>query len=426
MSTPPTTAPVNLGAYCDDLGRRARQAERLLRLASGAQKNDWLFNSADWIVQRQDLILAANQKDMTAAESTLSSAMLDRLKLTPERLRSAAQGLRSIASFPDPIGRVLDSSIRPNGLQVHKVSVPLGVLFFIYESRPNVTLDAAGLAVKSGNALILRGGKEALHSNRALHQVLQTELEAVRLPPDAVQLVTMPDRDVVTHLLKRREYIDLAIPRGGESLIRRVEEEATMPVMKHYRGNCHVYIDESADLDMAERILINSKCHRPGVCNAAESLLIHQSIAPIALPRLGRALRSKGVELRGCARTRQYLPDVAAATEADFAEEYLALIMSVKVVDTLDEAIAHIGRYGSQHTEAIVTSDLSAARRFTTLVDSSAVMVNASTRFNDGGELGLGAEIGISTEKFHARGPCGLLELTCYKYVVHGDGQTRG
>jgi glutamate-5-semialdehyde dehydrogenase len=350
---------------------------------------------------------------------------MDRLRLDRKRLQAAAAGLREVAAMPDPVGRVLDGRVRPNGLLIHKVSVPLGVLLFLYESRPNVTVDAAGLAVKSGNAIILRGGKEALHSNAALHRVLQEGLREVGLPPDAVQLVATPDRAVVGHLLRLVSFIDLVIPRGGESLIRRVAEEARMPVLKHYKGNCHVYVDRSADLDMALRILLNAKCQRPGVCNAAESLLVHGDVAAAFLPRAAVALRERGVELRGCERTRQLLPDARPATEDDYAAEYLDLILSIRIVDGLDEAVAHIDRYGSQHTDAIVTNDLTAARHFVAAVDSAAVMVNASTRFHDGYEFGLGAEIGISTDKLHARGPCALMELTSYKYVVYGEGQLR-
>jgi glutamate-5-semialdehyde dehydrogenase len=345
--------------------------------------------------------------------------------LTPARVRAAADGLRVIADLPDPVGRVLDSSVRPSGLSIRKVSVPLGVIFFIYESRPNVTIDAAGLCVKSGNAIILRGGKEALASNTILHAILQDSLRACDLPTDAVQLVNTPERDVVGHLLKLNQYIDLAIPRGGESLIRRVAEEATMPVLKHYMGNCHVYVDRAADLAMAERIIVNAKCQRPGVCNAAESLLVHADVAASFFPKAAAALLAKGVELRGCPATCTLVPHAKPATDADYAAEFLDLILAVKVVQSLDEAIAHITRFGSQHTETIVTSDEAAARRFTAEVDASAVIVNASTRFNDGFEFGLGAEIGISTDKFHARGPCGLQELCTYKYIVHGNGQVR-
>ncbi|MBI1917629.1 MAG: glutamate-5-semialdehyde dehydrogenase [Planctomycetes bacterium] len=431
MSTEPILAPPrDLEAYCAELGRRARSAERLLRTATGAQKNNWLLHSAAALESRTDEVLEANARDLTAAKALgLSSALLDRLKLTPARLHSMADGLRAVAALPDPVGRILDSSVRPNGLQVAKVAVPLGVILFLYEARPNVTADAAALCVKSGNALILRGGKEALHSNIAVHGLLQKELPRAGLPADAVQLVAVPEREAVSHLLKLREFIDLVIPRGGEGLIRRVEEEATMPVLKHYKGNCHVYVDAAADLDMAENILLNAKCQRPGVCNAAESLLVHAAVAQPFLERAGRALRQRGVELRGCERTQVILEaagvEVKPATQEDHAAEFLDLILSIKVVDNLDEAVAHIARYGSGHSEAIVTNDLKAARRFTAEVDASALFVNASTRFNDGGELGLGAEIGISTDKFHARGPCGLLELTSYKYVVHGDGQIR-
>jgi glutamate-5-semialdehyde dehydrogenase len=417
----------DLSAYCVDLGRRARAAARALAVAPSARKDRWLRAAAAALEARRDEILSANGRDVAAARGDgLAAAPLDRLRLTPERLAAAAAGLREVAALPDPVGQIRESRVRPNGLEVHKVGVPLGVIFFIYESRPNVTVDAAGLCVKSGNAVLLRGGREARHSNEALHRVLAQCLAECGLPADAVQLVADPDRAAVGHLLRLPEYIDLAIPRGGEGLIRRVAEEARMPVLKHYKGNCHVYVERSADLDRAERILIDAKCQRPGVCNAAESLLVDEAVASAFLPRAAAALRARGVELRGCARTRELAPGTAPATEEDFAAEYLDLVLSVKVVAGLDEAVEHISRYGSGHTDAIVTRDLAAARRFVAAVDSSAVLVNASTRFNDGGELGLGAEIGISTDKFHARGPCGLLELTGYKYVVYGDGQVRG
>jgi glutamate-5-semialdehyde dehydrogenase len=428
-ATPEATPPAaeNLLAYCEDLGRRARAASRELATSPGAPKNEWLLHAAAAMEAQADGILAANARDVAAAgEMGLTKAEIDRLRLTPDRIRASAAGVREVAQLPDPVGRVLDSSVRPNGLEVRKVGVPLGVIFFIYESRPNVTVDAAALCVKSGNAVILRGGKEALHSNTALHRVLQDSLRVVGLPTDAVQLVGTPDRAAVGHLLRQSAYIDLAIPRGGEALIRRVSEEAAMPVLKHYKGNCHVYVDRSADLAMAERIVLNAKGQRPGVCNAAESLLVHRDVATEFLPRAAAALRQRGVEIRGCDATRRLVPDARPAMEEDYAAEYLDLILSVKVVDGLEEAIDHINRFGSQHTDAIVTGDLAAARRFTAAVDSSAVMVNASTRFNDGYEFGLGAEIGISTDKFHARGPCGLQELTTYKYIVYGDGQVRG
>jgi glutamate-5-semialdehyde dehydrogenase len=418
---------LDLAASCDDLVRRARVAARVLGAARGAEKNRWLLEAADALERSGPEILEGNARDLAAAPGQgLNTAALDRLRLTSERLRAMAVGLREIAALPDPVGRVLDSSRRPNGLEVLKIGVPLGVIFFIYESRPNVTVDAAGLCVKSGNAILLRGGSEALHSNRALVRVLQETLTGVGLPADAIQLVATPDRAAVGHLLRRGDAIDLVIPRGGEALIRRVTEEARMPVLKHAKGNCHIYVDRAANLDMAERILLNAKCQRPGVCNAAESLLVHRDAAGAFLPRAAAALKRRGVELRGDEATRLLLPDAKPATEEDYAAEYLDLILSIKVVDGLDDAIDHIARYGSQHTDAIITEDLTAARRFIAGVDSAAVMVNASTRFNDGYEFGLGAEIGISTDKFHARGPCGLLELTSYKYVVYGDGQVRG
>ena len=416
----------NLSTYCTDLAQRARAASRVLATVRGAAKDHWLHRAAEAVSERGAEILAANERDLAAApEYGLGASQIDRLRLTTSRLRSVAEGLRDVAALPDPIGQVRESRVRPNGLEVSKVGVPLGVIFFIYESRPNVTVDAAGLCVKAGNAVILRGGKEAQHSNAALHRVLAETLTQCGLPADAVQVVATTDREAVGRLLKLNEYIDLAIPRGGESLIRRVADEAKMPVLKHYKGNCHVYIEKTANAAMAERIVVNAKCQRPGVCNAAESLLIDAAIADAMLPQLAAALRAKGVELRGCPATCRLVPEAKAATEADYAEEYLDLIMSVKVVAGLEDAIAHINRYGSQHSDAIVTNDWSAARRFTAAVDSAAVLVNASTRFNDGYELGLGAEIGISTDKFHARGPCGLLELTSYKYVVCGDGQVR-
>jgi glutamate-5-semialdehyde dehydrogenase len=417
----------DLALYCTDLARRARSAAGRLALAPSDYKDAWLRASADSLESRRDELLAANGLDLARAEANgLTAAQVDRLRLSPSRLTAVADGLRAVAALADPVGQIRESRVRPNGLEVHKVGVPLGVIFFIYESRPNVTADAAALCVKSGNAVILRGGKEAAHTNLALHRVLAACLAEAGLPADAVQLVATPDRAAVGHLLRQRELIDLAIPRGGESLIRRVAEEARMPVLKHYKGNCHVYVEKSADPARAEAIVVNAKCQRPGVCNAAESLLVDAAIAPAFLPRVAAALTARGVELRGCPATRSVLPSVKPATEEDYGAEYLDLILSVKVVSGVEEAVAHVGRYGSGHTDAILTNDLGAARRFTAAVDSSAVLVNASTRFNDGYELGLGAEIGISTDKFHARGPCGLLELTGYKYVIYGDGQVRG
>ena len=423
----PTSNPTDLTTYCLDLARRARAASRLLATASGASKNAWLLGTADALEQRSDEVLAANEKDLAGAtELGLSSAQIDRLRLTPTRLHDAAAGLREVAALPDPVGQVRASTVRPNGLEVHKVGVPLGVLLFIYESRPNVTVDAAALSVKSGNAILLRGGREALHSNTALHRILSYILSRCDLPADAVQLVETTDRAAIGHLLKMNDLIDLVIPRGGEGLIRRVAEEARMPVLKHYKGICHVFVEKSADLDRAERIVLNAKCQRPGVCNAMECLLVDEGVAEAFLPRVALSLRRCGVELRGCPATCRLVADAKPARPEDFDTEYLDLVLSIKVVAGLEEAVAHINRHGSGHSDAIVTNDLSAARCFTAAVDSAAVLVNASTRFHDGQELGLGAEIGISTDKVHARGPCGLQELTSYKYIVYGEGHVRG
>jgi glutamate-5-semialdehyde dehydrogenase len=418
--------PPSLAELCLSVARRAKAASVELAIANTAAKNAWLLASADGLLQHLDAIRAANDRDVAAAPGFgLNAASVDRLTFTPARIRAAADGLRQVATLPDPVGEVREGGARPNGLQVLKVGAPLGVIFFLYESRPNVTVDAAGLCVKSGNAVILRGGKEAAHTNAILAELLRDELPNHGLPADAVQGVPTADRDAVGHLLKLNEFIDLTIPRGGESLIRRVTAEATMPVLKHYQGNCHVYVDAAADLDMAERIIVNAKCQRPGTCNATESVLVHAAVAAEFLPKLGEALAAVGVEVRGDAETCRFIPAAKPATEEDFAAEFLDLILSVAVVADLPAAVAHIARYGSKHTEAIVTGDLAAARRFVAAVDAAAVMVNASTRFNDGFELGLGAEIGISTDKFHARGPCGLRELTTYKYVVTGDGHIR-
>jgi glutamate-5-semialdehyde dehydrogenase len=416
-----------LALECLNLARRARESAGLLACESTAAKDRWLHRAADELLARQADLLAANEKDLAAArEECLPGALIDRLKLTPERLRSAAASLREVAALADPVGQVRGGAVRPNGLEVVKVGVPLGVILFVYESRPNVTLDAAALCVKSGNAVILRGGKEAIHSNTALYSLLRDTLGDVGLPADSVQLVTSTDREAVGHLLTMGELIDLVIPRGGEELIRRVSEEARMPVLKHYKGICHVFVEQSADLEMARRIVVNSKCQRPGVCNAAETLLIDLPLVKSFLPDVARELIRRGVELRGCPITCERVPEAIPAEESDYRTEYLDLILSVRVVNGIESAIEHINANGSKHTDAIVTTDVRAARRFTSAVDSAAVLVNASTRFHDGYELGLGAEIGISTDKFHARGPCGLLELTSYKYVIYGDGQVRG
>lgn len=420
------TGITDLTGYCQELARSARQAGRELATLPGAVRNAAVEGLARLLREHRSEILSANEKDVRAAnESDLPAAQADRLRLNESRIEAMAKAAEEIVAQPDPVGRIIESNVRPNGLEVQKVRVPLGVVFFIYESRPNVTTDAAALCLKSGNAVILRGGKEAFRSNRVLVDIVQRALEAAGAPRTAVQLVETTDRQAVGLLLQQSAFIDVAIPRGGEELIRRVVADAKMPVLKHYKGVCHVYIDKDADLEMAVAIAENAKCQRPAVCNAAETLLVHQAVAATHLPAIAERLRARGVELRGCERARAHLPGCRPAAEADYYAEYLDLILAVRVVDDLAQAVEHIAHYGSAHTEAIVTNSYDAARRFVAAVDSSAVMVNASTRFNDGGEFGLGAEIGISTDKFHARGPCGLNELTTYKYVVYGSGQVR-
>jgi glutamate-5-semialdehyde dehydrogenase len=421
-----STTEVELGEYCQNTARQARAASRHLSTLSASLKNAWLLASAEALQDAAESILQANELDIRAAPSFgLTDAQIDRLRLTPSRIAGIAAGLREIAALADPIGEIISGGKRPNGLIIRKVRVPLGTVFFIYESRPNVTADAAAICVKSGNAVILRGGKEARHSSAAIVQILKEMAIEYGIPQHAIQLVETTDRAAVGHFLSMPEYIDVAIPRGGKGLISRVTNEARMPVIKHYDGNCHVYVDARADLPMALEIVINSKCQRMGVCNACESLLVHTDVADRFLPQLAEQLAAHQVEIRGDEATCSLLPVAKAATEEDWAAEYLGPILSSKVVEDIDEAIAHINRFGSHHTDAIVTSDLAQANQFLAEVDSSAVIVNASTRFNDGGEFGLGAEIGISTDKFHARGPCGLQELTTYKYEVIGNGQTR-
>ncbi len=415
---------MSLNELCRNVALHARDASFQLAQIHRKAKDAWLLECADLLVAHTPEILAANKLDLEKA-TDLSGPMRERLELTPKRIVSMAQGLRDVAALPDPVGQVREGSFRPNGLEVKKISVPLGVIFFLYESRPNVTSDAAGICLKSGNSVILRGGKEALQTNECVVNLLRSRLLANGLPDGCLQLVPTQDREAVGHFLQMNDLIDLAIPRGGESLIRRVVAEAKMPVLKHFLGNCHVYVDGAADLEMAERIVINSKCSRPSVCNAAESLLVHESVVKEFLPKIGEALRVRGVQIRGCEIVCSYLPYAIRATDADHAAEFCDLVISVKVVSDLNQAITHINRYGSKHTDAIITRDLQSSRRFISGVDSAAVMVNASTRFNDGSELGLGAEIGISTDKFHARGPCGLVELTTSKYIVIGDGQIR-
>jgi glutamate-5-semialdehyde dehydrogenase len=415
-----------LDVYTTDVANRARVAAQQLATVTGEQKLGWLRRVAAGLRENGGEILAANAIDLAAAkEKGLTGAMIDRLRLTEDRLMAIGDAVVEIGQLSDPVGEIMESCRRPNGILVTKVRVPLGVVFFIYESRPNVTVDAAALCVKSGNAVILRGGSEARNSNQALHRVLTESLAAEGLPADAAQLVQTTDRVAVGEFLKLGQLIDVTIPRGGRSLIERVTAEATMPVIKHFDGVCHVYVDAAADQHMATDIVVNSKCHRPGVCNAAESLLVHKDAAVRFWPALASRLQAEGVELRCCPASAVGIEGAKPATDDDYATEFLDLILSVKVVDSVGHAVDHIRQYGSGHTESIVTSDLNAARIFQDQVDSSAVMVNVSTRFNDGGEFGLGAEIGISTDRFHARGPCGLREITSYKYVVHGSGQIR-
>jgi glutamate-5-semialdehyde dehydrogenase len=419
-------ATTDLTEYCQAVAQRAGRAARALATVPTGVKNRWLEASAEAIWEERGPILRANTRDLENAQRfELAEAAIDRLRLDEERLRGIAESLRCVARLDDPIGQSIETQVRPNGLKIEKVRVPLGVVFFIYESRPNVTADAAAICVKSGNAVILRGGKEAAYSSRAIVRVLIAQADRVGLPADAVQLVETPEREAVGHFLGMEDAIDVAIPRGGAGLIRRVVAEARMPVIKHFDGNCHVYVDRHADQQMARAIVLNAKTQRMGVCNACESLLVHQAVAKEFLPEVGRQLRQAGVELRGDRLACQALEDAVPASEEDWGKEYLGPCLSIAVVPSLDAAIEHINLHGSHHTDAIVTRDLATARRFVAAVDSAAVMVNASTRFNDGGEFGFGAEIGISTDKFHARGPCGLRELTSYKYVVTGDGHVR-
>ncbi len=416
----------DLTTYCESVAKRAKASTTLLGRLTAEIKNRWLLSSAAALRKQAEQIIAANELDCAAADGYgLTPAAIDRLRLNEKRIGDIADALIQIAALPDPVGETIEGSIRPNGLEVRKVRVPLGTVFFIYESRPNVTVDAAAICVKSGNAVILRGGKEAIHSSKALVAVLTRCAEECGVPAGAIQLVETTDREAVGHFLRLSQYIDVVVPRGGRGLIERVVEEATMPVIKHFDGNCHVYVDASADLDMALRILVNSKCQRMGVCNACESLLVHRDVAAAFLPRVSEEFTKNRLVMHADPAAMAYLPSAVPATEADWYEEYLGPEISIAIVDDVAAAIAHINRYGSHHTDAIVTRDLSSARKFQWEVDSAAVVVNASTRLNDGGEIGLGAEIGISTDKLHARGPCGLRELTTYKYLLTGDGQLR-
>lgn len=408
------------------MGRRARAAAYRLAQLSTAQKDAILRSMAAAVRTAAPVILEANALDLTDGTGKgLSAAMLDRLRLDPTRIEAIAAGIGQVATLPDPVGQVMDAWERPNGIRIEQVRVPIGTIAIIYESRPNVTADAAVLCFKTGNATILRGGSEAIHSNRAIAAALQTGGAAAGLPDHAIQLIPTTDRESVAILAGMDRWLDLIIPRGGKGLIETVVSLARMPVIKHYDGICHLYLDAAADPAMAIALAVNSKTHKPGVCNALETLLVHRQAAPTILPPLAAALRDKGVELRGCAQTRTMLADIVPATEDDWSTEYLDLILSIKIVDGIDDAIAHINRYGSHHTDSIVTADVAAAERFLREVDSACVFHNVSTRFADGGEFGFGAEIGISTDKLHARGPMGLRELTSYQYRVRGNGQIR-
>jgi glutamate-5-semialdehyde dehydrogenase len=409
-----------------NMAKAARAAALKMAGCDSNRKNAALLAMADKIEHDASTIKKTNQKDLARAkEMGLSPAMIDRLAVSDATILSMAKGLREVAALNDPVGAFEKTWIRPNGLEVMKMRIPIGVIGIIYESRPNVTIDAAGLCLKAGNAVILRGGSEALHSNQTLARIIGQVLGECGLPETAVQIVPVRDREAVDILLKQEEFIDLIIPRGGEGLIRFVVSHSTIPVLKHYKGVCHVYVDEGADPEMAEEICFNAKVQRPGVCNAMETLLVHRSIAQAFLPKIAARLVQAGVEIRGCPETISILPNAKQAEEADWPEEYLDLVLAVRVVEDMDQAISHISTYGSKHTEAIVTRDYQRAKRFVREVDSSVVLVNASTRFNDGGELGLGAEIGISTSKLHAFGPMGVEELTTTKFVVFGDGQIR-
>jgi glutamate-5-semialdehyde dehydrogenase len=414
-------------AEVGEMARKAKLACHPLAQLSSSIKNKALLEMADDLERQQEWLIKENQKDLNAGEkSHLSSALIDRLRLTPSVIHGMAEGLREVARLPDPVGEVIKMWKRPNGLMVGKMRIPLGVIGIIYESRPNVTADAAGLCLKSGNSVILRGGSEAFHSNQAIGQILRKILVKTGLPQEAIQIFPHTEREAIREMLQLEEEIDLIIPRGGEELLRFVASHSKIPMLKHYKGVCHIFVDETADLEMAIRVCLNAKVQRSGVCNAMETLLVHEKVANRFLPKIGKALQKEGVELRGCPQTKKILSHIKGARERDWFEEYLDLILSIKVVKGVKEAIEHIARYGSLHTEAILTSDYQNAQKFLKEVHSSCVLVNASTRFNDGYELGLGAEIGISTSKLHAFGPMGLEELTTTKFIVYGEGQVRG
>lgn len=423
--TPPKPAP----EYVEELVKTARAAARPLSILSTAVKDQALVAMAEGLLAKTDDILAANEEDLDAlrkeAKGKQDKALADRLRLTPERIAEMAEGIRQIVKLPDPVGETVKMWHRPNGMRVGRVRVPIGVIGIIYESRPNVTADSATLCLKSGNVCILRGGSEAIHSNTAIASLLAEAAQKAGVPPGAITFIDRTDKEVVRELLRQDAYVDLIIPRGGEALMRTVTEQSRIPVIKHAKGVCHVYVDADADLAMAQRICLNAKVQRPSTCNAMETLLVHQNIARALLPDLIKQLVEAGVEVRGCPRTCQVVSTVKPATDEDYGQEFLALILAVKVVKDMDVAMEHIAQYGSAHTEAIVTRDYGRALRFLREVDASAVLVNASTRLNDGYQFGLGAEIGISTTRIHARGPMGLEELTCSKFIVFGSGQIR-
>ena len=408
------------------IAQDARKASRGLRNVGRDQKDKALESMAQKLLENREKILFENQKDVAAArEAGISSAMLDRLTLNDSVIASMSDGLKEVAMLPDPVGEMPGLWTRPNGLRVGRVRIPLGVIGFIYESRPNVTVDAAGLCLKSGNAVILKGGSEAIHSNMILGNLMGEALLEAGIPQKAVQVIPTTDRAAVSALISLEDYLDVIIPRGGEGLIRFVSEHSRVPVLKHYKGVCHVYVDKSAALDMAVEICFNAKVQRPGVCNAMETLLVHESVAEAFLPKMGEKFAAAGVEIRGCPKTLALLPKAVPVTESDWPAEFLDLVLAVKIVSNMTEALDHIETYGSQHTEAIITNDYQRSQQFLAQVDSSVVLVNASTRFNDGNQLGLGAEIGINTSKLHAFGPMGLEELTTTKFVVYGQGQIR-
>jgi glutamate-5-semialdehyde dehydrogenase len=412
--------------YVAEKVRTAKAASRRMVSLATRVKDEALLRMARGVEDSAELVKQENGRDVEAArQKGLSGAMLDRLRLSDKRIIGMAQGLRDIAALPDPVGALEEMVRRPSGIRVGKLRVPIGVIGIIYESRPNVTADAAGLCLKAGNAVILRGGSEAINSNICLVKILSEAACSAGMPEDAIQLIETTDRKAVTEMLKAEEWIDLVIPRGGKELIKTVVEHSRIPVIKHYEGVCHIYVDDEADLEMAQKLCFNAKIQRPGVCNAMETLLVNAEVAKDFIPRMLEQFAEVGVEIRGCPRTREIVPKVKKATEHDWYTEYLDLILSVKVVDSLEEAIVHISQYGSAHTDAIVTRNYFKAQQFITEVDSSSVMVNASTRLSDGGVYGLGAEIGISTDKLHARGPMGVKDLTTYKWVVYGEGQIR-